>query len=174
MIGVDDALVFGKAGISLIPGIVEVVKRLRKTDPDPTLQRVIDQLVTDTREQCKRLSDETRALEVSLQELGGAKDKRLSDLYKELHTLNFPRKSALNKHKNALKNIHAALSSSVDDIVSVLICAGKVNDLESASILTQEIRRGLDGLVSGGSERTIGEILEIYRQTIDRWVQDLR
>jgi hypothetical protein len=52
---------------------------------------------------------------------------------------------------------------------SVLICAGRVADLESAASLTHDVREQLDGL----SERPIGEILEAYRSIIDRWVADL-
>ncbi|MDB5811939.1 MAG: hypothetical protein JWN94_4061 [Betaproteobacteria bacterium] len=169
MIGLDDAVVAGKAGISFIPGIVEVVKKLRKSGPEPTIQRVIDQLITDTREECKKLSDETRALERSLKEMGVKPDKTLSEVYRDLNFLNFPAKFSLNRHKKNLQVIEAKLSSSVDDLVSVLICAGKVSDLESAAEISQAVRKDLDGL----TDKPIGELLEIYRKTIDRWVQEL-
>ena len=173
MIGIEDALIFGKAGISLIPGIVDVVKKVRSTNPEPSLQRVIDQLITDTREQCKRLSDETRLLQVSLTDLSGGKDKKLSELYEDVGLLNFPRKNSIKKHKEALRNIHNALSSSVDDIVSVLICTGKAKDLKQASEITQAVRKDLDGLISSSEEKTVGQILDVYRKTIDHWVKEL-
>lgn len=172
MIGIDDALIFSKAGITLLPGIVDVVRKIRSSDHDPSLQAIIDQLITQTREQCRRLREEIGLLEHSIREFGGGYDKRLSDLYEDIHRLSFLRKAKLNNHKRAIQNIHNALSSSVDDLVSVLLCSGRVASLKDANAITRAVRSDLDSL-SFGDEKTLGEILTLYRKVIDHWVEEL-
>ena len=42
--------------------------------------------------------------------------------------------------------------------------------MESAAELSKAVRKDLDGL----TEHPIGEVLQVYLQTIDRWVDELR
>jgi hypothetical protein len=153
----------------VIPGIASVVKKLRKSAPDPSIQQLLDQLVSDTREECKKLGDETRAIEKSLLYLKVDPKKTLSDIGKDMDWYSFRAKYRLRRHEKALRNIEQSLSTSVSDFTALLICAGKVNALSGAAAVSQAVRKDLDGLI----ERPIEEILAIYRKTIDRYVDDL-
>ncbi len=170
MFGLDDAIIFGKAGVSLIPGIVEVIKKVRKSEDDPSIQRILDQLQTDTRESCKRLSEETRNIERSLKELDVNPSKTLSEISEDLSWYQFGAKQKLSKHKRALRQIEENLSSSVDDFVSVLICAGRVPGITEANKISKSIKRKFDGM----EEKPIEEVLETFREIIDEYINELR
>lgn len=170
MFGLDDAILYGKAGISMIPGIVDVVKKIRKTDTDPSIQKVLDQLIADTREACKSLREETNSIERSLRDLDVDPTKTLREISENLKWYNWVAKNKLAKHKKTLKQIEENLSSSVDDFVAVLVCAGKVPSFADANDISDAVKRDLDGL----SQKPIEDLLKDFRTIIDRYTNELR
>jgi hypothetical protein len=170
MFGLDDAIIYGKAGISIVPSIIEITKKVKKRAPEPSIQEVIDQLISDTRENCKSLRDETNAIERSLRDLRVEPSKSLREISKDLRWYNWGAKNKLSKHKKKLQQIEESLSQSVDDFIAVLVCSGKIPSLTAASARSESIKRKLNSL----TQKPIQDLLKDYRSIIDGYLDELR
>jgi hypothetical protein len=132
--GIDDALSAAAGGIKLTDTIVEIVKRYRKTDKDPDLELLIEEIRLTA---LRRIDEADLALAQFERTLIDAKvniDKRLQDVIAETPFWRPFQQHRLSQFQKQFNHFSDSVYCAVDDIAALLRCQGKTAEMGKAVV----------------------------------------
>jgi hypothetical protein len=168
--GFDDAFAAGGAALKLVPTLASVVKKLRG-HKDPSVQKAIQIIKSDTLEQCKQFRKTLEELHIGLPDMHVDPKKTLRENRDSYNRLNFVARIRLNSLHTKLNSIHTGLASSTQDIAAIITCLGLDEAGAGAFDDAREVRGQLDAIAR--SEATVGEIIDVYKKILDGYIDDL-
>ncbi len=172
MFGFIEIITGAKAVVPLVPGVINIVEKLKNEKQDPTLTRVVQQVRLDALEGAQRLRSELVAV-LQDKRMDSELSLPLKRVGDDLSWLRDPvKKHRVQQCRDRINQIHRDLSSSTDDLASVLACMQRTEGFGGAYEAAEAVRADLDGLLS--TQPPLRNVLETYIKLLDNYITRLQ
>src|SRR5882724_4110613 len=160
----------GASAITLAEKFMEVFEKSRTEADTNNFRMILDSLKIAAIEMCGDISKELRKMNVELRQAGIDTTKAIDQMYDDLKWYNFFTRPKIKRFQEKFYEIYQTLSTFIDDVESVLICANQTQKLSDSFKKSYEKKKRLDELVNSNFpiERIIKEMLDINEYTYFR------
>jgi hypothetical protein len=172
MFGILEIFTGAKAVVPLVPGVIDVIRKLEKQNQDPSLARIVQQVRLDTLEAAQNLRSELVAV-LQDKKMDAQLDAPLKKLGDNLSWLKDPvTKRRVQKTRDRINQIHRDLSISTDDLAAILLCMQRTDGLGDAYYAAEAARADLDGVLA--KQPPLREVLSTYIEFLDGYITQLQ
>ena len=159
--GIDDALTTAATAINLTNTLIETFKRYRKSEKDPDLERLLEEVRVTA---LARINDADLALaqfERTLVERKIDLEKRLADVIAATPFWRPFEQFRLNQMRKQFNNFSDSVYSAIDDIAALLRCRERTQDMGAAVVESTKAKHDLHVKLLHAS--SVKEAIELLR-----------
>lgn len=171
---IDDWVAASSAAASMVPPMISVVKQLKKSEKDPSAQRLIQELINKTKENCENMLAEVEGLTEEMEIIFSKEELELplTNIYNNLKWLRNPVVKLKLSHKlTRMSNIRKEIVNSSDNLVALIICNGSIENVSESYKESRKIRADL-------AQRTVSdasffEQTEYFKSLLNNYIFEL-
>lgn len=168
--GIAEIFIILKGSISLVPGIISVIEKIKNSGEDPDLINIIDTFKNDTIKSSEGIRTKINEIRRILSDNKFDLTKRIGERQEAFSRLNLLKNFALSSATKKLRQIQDNLTASIDEIGRILMCKGQFNNMDEFDQFVRMLTRDLNGI----EEKSIKDVFDAYEKILSELEGKLR